>query len=59
MDNIPFDVSSSTNQNALGDLEARKQQGWKIVDVVRDPNDSNVMLVVIRQPSFQPSDATS
>lgn len=52
MDNIPFDASSSTNQNSLSDLEARKQQGWKVVDVIRDSNNPDIMLTIIQQPSF-------
>lgn len=52
MDNIQFDISSQTNQNAADDLEVRKKAGWEVTDVKRDPKDKNVLLVQIKEPPF-------
>ena len=54
MDNIQFDISSQTNQDAADDLEARKKAGWKVTDAGRDPNpnNKNVLLIQIKEPPF-------
>ena len=52
MDTIRFDISSETNQNAVADLENQKKEGWKVTDTKRDPENKDILLVVLKEPPF-------
>ena len=50
MDQIQFDISSKTNQDAADDLDGRKRDGWTVVDTGRDPANKNILLVTLKEP---------
>jgi hypothetical protein len=50
MDQIKFDISSKTNQDAADDLDQRKADGWTVTDAGRDPANKNILLVTLKEP---------